>query len=58
MSWQCIKLPVCVCDRRIEGTTRIRYVEIIRTLFASQVDYVSVHGSFPSALGYRAAVSR
>ena len=48
---------VCVA-RRVAGTTRIRYVEMIRTLFASQADYVSVHGSFPFALGYRAAVSR
>ena len=48
---------VCVTGS-VAGTTRIRYVETIRTLFASQADYVSVHGSFPSALGYRAAVSR
>ena len=45
---------VCVTGR-VAGTTRIRYVEMIRILFASQADYVSMHGSFPAALGFRAA---
>ena len=42
----------------VAGTTRIRYLDMIRTWFCITADYVSVHGSFPFALGFRAAVSR
>ena len=48
---------VCVTGS-VAGTTLIRYVEMIRTRFCITTDHVSVHGSFPSALGFRAAVSR
>ena len=48
-----------MCDREGSGhdTHSLRRDDSY-TLFASQADYVSVHGSFLFALGFRAAVNR